>query len=254
MKRGLSYAWFPLWIDKWLWGSTRHELSHEERAIFVDLLALAAKDDGFIRANEMTPYPIEQLAGMLQASKELVANALSKCIKYEKLSENKGIYFVNNWQEYRLSQRHKKRVIVNRTSCHSASMYKSKSKSSLSFNKNLKEWEGITEEDKKRWKEAYPACNIELELKKMIEWIISNPEKGKKSNWRRFITGWLMRQQDRGGTKGSIQEDKHKAAREGTLKQFRDGEITYEEIVEISKKYNEPLLLEEAEKIRGSKK
>jgi hypothetical protein len=74
---------------------------------------------------------------------------------------------------------------------------------SLSFNKNLKEWEGITVEDKKRWKEAYPACNIELELKKMIEWIISNPEKGKKSNWRRFITNWLMRQQDRGGTKGN---------------------------------------------------
>jgi hypothetical protein len=74
---------------------------------------------------------------------------------------------------------------------------------SLLYNKNLKEWEGITVEDKKGWREAYPACNIELELKRMIEWIISNPEKGKKSNWRRFITGWLMRQQDRGGTKGA---------------------------------------------------
>jgi hypothetical protein len=124
----------------------------------------------------------------------------------------------------------------------------------LLFNKNLKEWEGITEKDREGWKGAYPACNIDLELKKMIEWIISNPEKGKKSNWRRFITNWLTRQQDRGGTKGAIQEDKNKAARDGTLRQFRDGEITYEEIVEISKKYNDPLLLEEIEKIRGLKK
>jgi len=252
MKRGISYAWFPLWIDKWLWGSTRHELNHEERAIFVDLLALAAKDDGFIRANETTPYPIEQLAGMLQASKELVSNTISKCIKYGKLIEKEGIYFVNNWNEYRLSQRHKKRVIVNRTPRHSAS--KSKSKSILYFNKNLKSWEGIAEEDKKGWRAAYPACNIELELKKMVEWILSNPEKGKKSNWRRFITSWLSRQQDRGGTKGGLQEDKQKAAREATLRQFREGEITYQEIVEISKKYNEPLLLEEADKIRGTKK
>lgn len=73
----------------------------------------------------------------------------------------------------------------------------------LLFNKNLKEWEGITAEDKKRWKEAYPACDIDLELKRMIEWIIFNPEKGKKSNWGRFITSWLTRQQDRGGTKGN---------------------------------------------------
>jgi len=124
----------------------------------------------------------------------------------------------------------------------------------LSFNKNLKSWEGITEEDKKGWRGAYPACNIDLELKKMVEWILSNPEKGKKSNWRRFITNWLTRQQDKGGTKGGLREDKQKAAREATLRQIRDGEITYQEIVEISKKYNEPLLLEEADKIRGLKK
>lgn len=210
MKRGISYAWFPLWIDKWLWGSTRHELNHEERAIFVDLMALAAKDEGFIRANETTAYPIEQLAGMLQASKELVLNTVSKCVKYEKLKESNGIYFVNNWNEYRLSQRHKKRVIVTKTSCHSASKSKSKSySSSLSFNKNLKEWEGIQEEDRKRWEAAYPACDIDIELKRMIEWILANPQKGKKSNWRRFITNWLTRQQDRGGTKGSKEESLH---------------------------------------------
>lgn len=33
----------------------------------------------------------------------------------------------------------------------------------------------------------------------MSEWLKANPTKAKKSNWLRFITNWLARQQDRGG-------------------------------------------------------
>ena len=33
----------------------------------------------------------------------------------------------------------------------------------------------------------------------MIEWIKSNPKKGKKENYRRFITNWLSKSQERGG-------------------------------------------------------
>jgi len=71
------------------------------------------------------------------------------------------------------------------------------------FDEQGKTWVNITEEDKKRWGEAYPACDIEIELKKMIEWILSNPEKAKKTRWLRFITSWLSREQNRGGTKAS---------------------------------------------------
>ena len=74
--------------------------------------------------------------------------------------------------------------------------------SSLSFNKNLKVWEGITEKDRTGWGEAYPACDIDIELAKMREWILANGAKGKKSNYRRFITNWLSRSQDRGGSGG----------------------------------------------------
>ncbi len=65
-------------------------------------------------------------------------------------------------------------------------------------------WIGILEEDKKNWAEAYPACDIEIELKRMIEWVKSNPARGKKSQWRRFINSWLTRSQDQGGTRGII--------------------------------------------------
>jgi hypothetical protein len=70
------------------------------------------------------------------------------------------------------------------------------------FDFESQQWLNITEELKKAWGETYPACDIELELKRMREWIIANPAKGKKRNWRRFITNWLARTQDRGGTKG----------------------------------------------------
>jgi len=70
------------------------------------------------------------------------------------------------------------------------------------FDFECQQWLNITEELKKAWGETYPSCDIDLELKRMREWIIANPAKGKKRNWRRFITNWLARTQDRGGTKG----------------------------------------------------
>ena len=58
-------TWFPFWIDKWIFGSMRIEFDVEERGIWIDLYALATKDNGHIRANEDVPYPMEQLSGML---------------------------------------------------------------------------------------------------------------------------------------------------------------------------------------------
>ena len=58
----------------------------------------------------------------------------------------------------------------------------------------------ITPEDRELWKVAYPACDVDIEAAKASDWIISNPTRGRKSNYRRFFTGWLKRSQDRGGT------------------------------------------------------
>ncbi len=78
--------------------------------------------------------------------------------------------------------------------------HKSEPKLEIIFNFSTKEWENITEEDKKIWKEAYPACDIEQELKKMKAWVLSAGAKGHKKNWVKFITNWLSRSQDNGGT------------------------------------------------------
>lgn len=58
----------------------------------------------------------------------------------------------------------------------------------------------ITEKDKAGWKDAFPACDIDMELKIAREWLLANPTK-KKSNYRQFIVNWLTRTQNKGGTR-----------------------------------------------------
>lgn len=122
MKRGKQIdTWYPMFIDKWLFGSTRHELIvktedgsfKDMRGIFLDLLTLSKKDKGFIRANETTPYPHEQLAGMFCAPLDDLRLTLALCIKHGKLSETEpGIYYVNSTETYSLSDRWKREKAI----------------------------------------------------------------------------------------------------------------------------------------------
>lgn len=51
------------------------------------------------------------------------------------------------------------------------------------------------------WKELYPAVDVEQQLRNMRGWLDSNPKKRKtKSGILRFITSWLAREQDKGGS------------------------------------------------------
>ena len=67
-------------------------------------------------------------------------------------------------------------------------------------------WSDISNEDKKGWKEAYPACDVDRQLAEMDDWLRSNPERARRKRWRSFITKWLSKQQERGGDmKNAIQ-------------------------------------------------
>lgn len=69
-------------------------------------------------------------------------------------------------------------------------------------------WKNIDPATIARWSEAYPACNIERQLKVMNEWLLANPERSHKQKWLRFISNWLKRDQERGGDKMSNQCNK----------------------------------------------
>jgi len=111
MKEKQTQMWIPLYVDKWIFGSTRIELEPAERGVFVDLLAWAAKDNGFIRANESTPYHHSQLAGLLNIPVELLESTIDKCLHFAKIEEpTPGIYRLKNWDGYQLSDDYKYRL------------------------------------------------------------------------------------------------------------------------------------------------
>jgi len=133
-NRDDSMQWFPLWVDKWIFGSTRIEFQPDERAVWVDLMAIAAKDNGHIRANPTTPYSLRQLAGLFCITEELLQRTIQRCLETNKLEENfitsqlkskigqfnesdsrpdeEKIfvgYRIVNWEAFQLSGRHKRR-------------------------------------------------------------------------------------------------------------------------------------------------
>ncbi len=68
----------------------------------------------------------------------------------------------------------------------------------ISLPLNDKTFHDISGSDVEAWKELYPAVDILKELRKMKGWLDSNPAKRKTGRGiRRFINGWLAREQDK---------------------------------------------------------
>ncbi len=66
---------------------------------------------------------------------------------------------------------------------------------------NNKTMFAVTTEDVKQYGELYPSVNVEQELRNMRGWLDANPDKRKTPRGiRRFVNGWLAREQDRGGS------------------------------------------------------
>ena len=57
---------------------------------------------------------------------------------------------------------------------------------------------GITEEEIFRWQAAFPAVDVQQQIKSAELWLSDNPHKRKK-NLHRFLTNWFRRRQEQGG-------------------------------------------------------
>lgn len=60
-----------------------------------------------------------------------------------------------------------------------------------------KTFKNILPEQVELWKAAYPAVNIEMQLKRAAAWADANPLK-KKKNWKRFLQNWFAKAQEAG--------------------------------------------------------
>ncbi len=58
----------------------------------------------------------------------------------------------------------------------------------------------VPRESINKWHEAYPAVDVEQQLKKMIAWLDANPKRRKtRRGINAFIITWLSKEQDKGG-------------------------------------------------------
>ncbi len=115
------------------------------------------------------------------------------------------------------------------------------SKPSTRIKPNSAGWEGISEQDRDTWSRAYPAVDIDLELSKAFSWFMANPQKTKR-NWHRFLTNWLARCQERGGSckTGSRKANPPQVTQEYQPCPYRDisQDIDPEEAKAYEEKYN----------------
>ena len=70
----------------------------------------------------------------------------------------------------------------------------------------------VSEEYVKQLKELYPAVDVEQALRNMKGWLIANPSNRKTPRGiKRFINGWIAREQDR-GPRRAVQEQQRRPA------------------------------------------
>ncbi len=81
-------------------------------------------------------------------------------------------------------------------------------RSDIYFCFEFKCFKNISKEDEQSWKNLYPAVDIPLELKKMVEWCLSEQSKAKsKKKWRSFINNWLRSNNEKSINKSAFQKN-----------------------------------------------
>lgn len=187
--------WYP--ID-WLHSTCRQELAPEERAAWHDFVCLASLREPYGKFRFTNTMALSQV---LQIPENVLKSTFEKCSKSKrlrlKITPIETTVTITKYNKYQPQ----------------LDVYKIKEKNDNSFtipdpllstlilfNLSSLKWENITDKDREIWTMAFPACDLDAELKKMASWLDANPSK-KKSNYRRFIHNWLTRAQDQGGTK-----------------------------------------------------
>ena len=74
-------------------------------------------------------------------------------------------------------------------------------------------WVGVTEDQIAAWKEAFPAVDVDAELKKMAAWVVSNPMMAPRSQWGRFANSWLTKSQNQASLRSIPTERKPEVPR-----------------------------------------
>ena len=227
--------WIKLYVDQTLRGSLIEELSAAQRWMFVGLLLMAGDSSipgSIYRRKDEDGVPIGYanavLADTLGVCEEELAPALIRMVQKSKIIiDDKGVITIVNWHKYQSEYERTKDAPSRRTKVQDDSVQKypqegegdvdrdvDVDKKALCFDHPTRSWKNITDEDKAAWAEAYPACDVAVELARMREWILGAGARGQKRAWRAFIVKWLKSTQADGGTR-NVRKGEYKASRVG---------------------------------------
>lgn len=86
---------------------------------------------------------------------------------------------------------------------------------------------GVTEDYVDEMKSLYPAVDVDQELRSMLGWLNSNPKNRKtKSGIKRFMNGWLAREQN----KAPRERNNQQAVRKNSFNNFDGRKYNYDEL------------------------
>ena len=210
-------TWIKLWVDQCLRGSMIAELTPEQRWIFVGLLLLAGDSEipGVVyrRKDEdgnLLGYSDVVLADTLGVDEHEIKLGLVRMVEKNKVMvDRRDVISICNWKKYQ-SEYERQKPYRNKSYTQSDEVEgevdrdREREKEELCFDHAKRSWLNITEEDKKSWAEAFPACEIDVELAHAREWLLGAGPRGQKRAWRKFIVGWLTRTQKDGGTRNGL--------------------------------------------------
>jgi len=102
-------TWIKLFVRGWLDGTVRYQMEPAERALFTDLLVLAANTrltgvEGVVAIGEtkgvINPYSAEQLAAKLFYPVEFVRATLKKFVAQDRITVKDDVIYINGWSKF----------------------------------------------------------------------------------------------------------------------------------------------------------
>jgi hypothetical protein len=109
----------------------------------------------------------------------------------------------------------------------------SKPKKDFYYSHENNQFEEISSEDLKLFESIYKNIDVSLEISKAANWLKANPSKANKKLWRKYLTGWLERAEDKAHNKKAWSSSKNPENPKGlsyadlnkekTLKEFKNG-------------------------------
>jgi N-terminal phage replisome organiser (Phage_rep_org_N) len=100
-------SWVKLWVNEWLTGSVRWQLTPQQRSMWADLLALAGNSrfPGVICSGDtngvLEPFPMDYLCGVFRCKEADVRAAFDLFLAQGRVTINEtGVIRIVNWDKY----------------------------------------------------------------------------------------------------------------------------------------------------------